>query len=157
MKPTPAPCLKKFLADATQRWPRRNRESDGIMPSAEHTKANPTSDHELGNAGDLTHDPGSGANCNVLAAQLVGSKDRRIKYIIWNRFIWFPAAGKRPEGWSGYKGSNPHTRHIHVSIKPESRNDLSPWPWSLEANTRPMACLESELRIQLSISKGKKD
>src|SRR5262245_48359775 len=121
---TPAPACTKALADATARWPKRNKISDGIMGDARHKKGK--SDHNLGNAFDLTHDPANGVDCNVLAKQVIN--DKRVTYVIWNRQIY---DRRRPaEGWKKYTGSNPHTKHMHVSIKPESRNDLSPWPWS---------------------------
>jgi peptidoglycan hydrolase-like protein with peptidoglycan-binding domain len=101
------------------------------MPSAEHHKQNPNSDHELGNAVDITHDPQHGVDCEQLAADLIASKDPRIKYLIWNRRIWFPTAnGPRPQGWSAYHGLSAHTEHIHISIKADARNDVAPWPWS---------------------------
>lgn len=134
---SPAPCLKKFLADATLRWPNRSRASDGIMPSAAHTKANPTSDHERGNAADVTNDRKNGADCALIATALVASHDPRIKYLIWNREIWYLTEGVRARGWSRYRGKNPHTTHLHVSIKPESRDDLSPWPWSPVEPVKP--------------------
>lgn len=126
----PAPVCKKALADASLKWPDRNRLSDGICPSPEHSRQNPKSDHERGQAFDLTHDPKSGPDCDVIASQLTASGDPRIKYIIWERRIWFPTAGKYAKGWSKYGGKNPHEKHLHVSIKADARNDLRPWPWS---------------------------
>jgi len=41
------------------------------------------------------------------------------------------------EGWRPYTGLNPHNRHMHVSIRAASRDDLSPWPWSASAANRP--------------------
>src|SRR5262245_48339140 len=121
---TPAPACKKALADATARFPKRNKASDGIMGDAAHKSRQ--SDHNEGNAFDLTHDPANGVDCNVLSRQVIN--DPRVTYVIWNREIY---DRRRPgEGWKKYNGSNPHTKHMHVSIKPESRDDLSPWPWS---------------------------
>ena len=125
----PAATCKKALADATARWPSRNRASDGICGDEAH-QARP-SDHNLGNAFDLTCDVPRGVDCNEIANALTASNDKRIKYVIFNRRIWYPTAnGRRPKGWSDYSGDNPHIKHIHVSIKPDSRNDLSSWPWS---------------------------
>ena len=41
------------------------------------------------------------------------------------------------EGWRPYIGLNPHNRHMHVSIRAASRDDLSRWPWSASAANRP--------------------
>lgn len=112
------------LVQASARWPKRSRASDGICPSAAHTSANPTSDHELGNAVDLTHDPASGCDAHAWAEELRRRRDPRVKYVISNRRIWNPVIS--PE-WRGYSGSNPHEKHVHVSILPGCRGDTSPW------------------------------
>jgi len=122
--PTPAPSCRKALNDATARWPTRNRLSDGIMGDAAH-RARP-SDHNDGNAFDLTHDPSDGPDCNVLSQLVIN--DPRVTYVIWTGRIFkrrLPAAG-----WQTYRGPNPHNHHMHVSIRADARNDLADWPWS---------------------------
>lgn len=119
---TAAPACKKALTDATRRWPNRNRASDGILGDVAHQKRK--SDHNLGNAFDLTHDLEHHVDCFQL--QMAVMKDTRVTYLIFNGQIWKARTGK----WEVYRGPNPHRHHMHVSIKPESRNDLSPWPWS---------------------------
>lgn len=121
---TPAKTCKQALADATARWPRRNKASDGIMGDTRHQKRK--SDHNDGNAYDLTHDPGKGVDCNVLSRQVIN--DARVTYVIWDRKIY--NRSRAAEGWRRYTGQNPHTHHMHVSIRAASRDDLSPWPWS---------------------------
>lgn len=146
MKYSAAPCLKKFLADATVHWPKRNRASDGIMADARHIKAG-TSDHIKGLAADITHDPLNGPNCHELSLQVVN--DPRVTYVIWNGRIFKTRTGK----WEIYRGSNPHRSHMHVSIKPEARNNLSPWPWSVEAvikhGDRGVAVREIQLKLRV--------
>lgn len=122
--PTAAPCCVKALRDATKRWPKRSKVSDGIMGDVRHQKTK--SDHNLGNAFDLTHDPENGVDCNALAELLV--EDVRVKYVIWNKRICNPLVSKID--WRPYLGVNPHDKHLHVSIFTFSREDLSPWPWS---------------------------
>ena len=78
MSKVPAPAAKAALAQATKRWPNRSKSSDGIVPSAAHTAANPRSDHEPGKAGychawDLTHDPGDGCDCDAISRKLAAS------------------------------------------------------------------------------------
>jgi hypothetical protein len=122
--PSPAPCCLKALRDATARWPSRNRASDGIMGDAAHQARK--SDHNDGNAYDLTNDPAHGVDCSTLSRQVIN--DARVTYVIWNRQIYNRA--RAAEGWRAYNGTNPHNHHMHVSIHATSRNDLSPWPWS---------------------------
>jgi hypothetical protein len=122
---TEAPCCRKAINDATARWPRRNRASDGIMGDAAHQKRK--SDHNDGNAFDLTHDPAHGVDCNDLSRRALF--DPRVTQVIWNRQTCFRHLASA--GWQPYKGSNPHVSHMHVSIRATMRNDLSIWPWTL--------------------------
>lgn len=39
------------------------------------------------------------------------AKAWNVKYVIWNRYIWFPG-----RGWKEYSGPSPHTDHVHVSF-----------------------------------------
>lgn len=121
---SPAPACKKALTDATLQWPKRDRAADGIMGDAAHQKRK--SDHNDGNAFDLAYDPKNGPDCNILSREVI--HDARVTYVIWNRQIY--AKDRAGEGWRAYTGSNPHNHHMHVSIKAESRNDMSPWPWT---------------------------
>lgn len=121
---TPAASCRKALKDATARWPTRNRASDGIMGDPAHQARK--SDHNVGNAFDLTHDPTDGPDCHELSKLVID--DPRVTYVIWTGKIFkrrLPAAG-----WQPYTGPNPHNHHMHVSIRAESRDDLADWPWS---------------------------
>ncbi len=119
-----APACRKALTDATARFPNRNRASDGIMGDAAHQRRR--SDHNLGNAFDLTHDPINGVDCNALSRLVIS--DARVTYVIWNRQIY--NRSRADEGWRAYGGANPHTHHMHVSIRAVSRNDLAAWAWT---------------------------
>lgn len=120
----PAPSCRKALSDATAKWPQRNRASDGICGDASHQARK--SDHNSGNAFDLTHDPRNGPDCHLLSREVI--KDSRVKYVIFAGHIF--RTYKTSIGWAKYVGENPHNHHMHVSIKADARNDLSPWPWS---------------------------
>lgn len=128
---SPAAACRKALADATARWPRRNKASDGIMGDARHQQR--PSDHNLGNAVDITHDPASGCIGSVIAALAI--RDPRVTYVIWNRRIYNRA--RAAEGWRVYTGDNPHTHHCHISIRATSRGDDRPWAWATEGGTAP--------------------
>jgi hypothetical protein len=108
------------LRQATAIWPKRKKASDGLLPSLAHIKQSPNSDHNLGLAADLTHDPVNGPDCRELFIAL--RKDGRVDYLIFNRRIWSARNGERD-----YTGSNPHEKHIHISIKAEYSKDTSPW------------------------------
>lgn len=69
------------------------------------------SDHNTGDAIDLKTNRVRPDIANQLVAE---AKERNIKYIIHNNKIW--SQEKASQGWRPYKGSNPHTGHIHVSF-----------------------------------------
>lgn len=119
----PAPACKALLAQATALWPKRNKASDGICGDARHQARK--SDHNLGNAVDLTHDPKNGCDAHAIAELVKASDDPRVSYIISNQRIWNPKVSPK---WRAYSGSNPHIKHVHISIKADKRGDTSPWP-----------------------------
>ena len=120
-KATPAAIA--VLRQATKMAPSRSKVSDGLLPSKAHQEQNPNSDHNSGLAVDLTHDPARGIDCHDLYEQL--KRDKRVKYLIFKGQIWIPGRGDKP-----YTGSNPHNKHLHISIKDNCGNDESPWfPW----------------------------
>ncbi len=126
MKPvvkSATPAAIAVLRQATALAPKRKKASDGLLPSKAHIKANPNSDHNTGLAVDLTHDPDKGIDCEVIFQEL--KKDRRVSYLIFNKKIWSPH--KASQGDRAYTGSNPHTKHLHLSIKEEFAKDTSPW------------------------------
>jgi hypothetical protein len=119
---TPAPSILRLRAQLDAMYPARSKASDGIMGDAAHQAR--ASDHNDGTAIDFTHDPGNGPELDRLAEVLLS--DRRTKYVIWNRRIAAPMISGG--AWRPYTGSNPHTRHLHLSILAEARNDTADWP-----------------------------
>jgi beta-lactamase superfamily II metal-dependent hydrolase len=123
-----------------QRAPRRSKASDGTIGDAAHCQR--TSDHNPwvrdGSVGvvtalDITHDPARGCDANTLAEAIRASRDPRVKYIIWNRRIANSAAigGSQPWQWRPYGGVNPHTRHVHISVKPDKASYDSTAVWAI--------------------------
>ena len=120
-KATPAAIA--VLRQATALRPKRKKASDGLLPSAAHVSQSPNSDHNTGYAVDLTHDPVAGINCVELFIKL--QEDKRVKYLIFQGRIW-----SQEKGVLKYTGSNPHNKHIHISIKDNCGNNTSDWfPW----------------------------
>ena len=117
------PAATAVLRQATAIKPSRMKASDGILPSPAHILQNPNSDHNTGFAVDLTHDPLGGIDCAEIYIKL--REDKRVKYLIFKGHIW-----SKEKGNDNYVGSNPHNKHIHISIKDGYGNDTSPWfPW----------------------------
>ena len=126
--PQPSASCKRALADATAVFPKRSRVADGLMGDAAHQKRK--SDHNEGNAFDLTHDPENGVDCHFFSE--LALLDFRVTYVIWNKRIYNVDMAEK--GWRPYKGKNGHTHHMHVSVKAALRDIASPWPWaSLES------------------------
>ena len=117
---SPSPAARQALLDANARWPGRNKASDGIMGDWRHQLSK--SDHNVGNAVDITHDPASGCTGDAISSMAI--TDPRVTYVIWNRQIWHDGS------WHPYSGDNPHTHHCHISIRDRDRSDARRWPWA---------------------------
>jgi hypothetical protein len=124
-KATPAAIA--VLRQATAISPSRKKASDGLLPSAAHIKQSPSSDHNTGYAVDLTHDPKHGIDCFDIFEKL--KEDKRVKYLIFQGKIW--SVERASEGNREYSGSNPHNKHLHISINDDMGKDTSPWFWWL--------------------------
>jgi hypothetical protein len=124
-KATPAAIA--VLRQATAISPLRMKASDGLLPSNAHLKQSPTSDHNTGFAVDLTHDPKNGIDCEDIFEKL--KEDKRVKYLIFKGTIW--SKEKSKQGNRRYTGSNPHNKHLHISIESTMGTDTSPWFWWL--------------------------
>jgi len=122
-KATPAAIA--VLRQATALQPKRKKASDGLLPSAAHVKQSPTSDHNTGLAVDLTHDPANGIDCVEIFQKL--KEDKRVSYLIFQGKIWSKQHAK--QGDRRYSGSNPHNKHLHISIVASGATDTSPWFW----------------------------
>ena len=146
-KATPAAIA--VLRQATALFPKRNKASDGLLPSAAHVKASPNSDHNTGLAVDLTHDPKNGIDCEFLFEKL--KEDKRVNYLIHSGKIW--SKERRAEGNRKYTGSNPHNKHLHISIKPAYSNDTSPWFDFLDVKPKAL----NKAKATLSKKPKKKD
>jgi hypothetical protein len=113
--------LDRLRSQINTRSPNRNKSSDGTIGDRAHAAR--ASDHNprrgIVHALDLTHDPGRGVDTWSLADRMRLSKDPRIKYVISNRRI-FSSPGYT---WRPYKGSNPHSRHVHISIRDNPHAD----------------------------------
>ena len=119
------PAALAVLRQATALQPKRKKASDGLLPSAAHLRQSPTSDHNTGLAVDLTHDPANGIDCAEIFEKL--KEDKRVSYLIFQNRIWSKEKSKL--GNRRYTGSNPHNRHLHISIVASGATDTSPWFW----------------------------
>lgn len=121
--------LEKLLEEVNTLAPSRSKASDGWIGDQSHQVRQ--SDHNPNSKGvvtaiDITHDPANGLDCNVLAEALRNSRDPRIKYVIFNKRAFDPYNLKGNWNWQPYSGSNPHTKHLHLSVRGDYDN-TAPW------------------------------
>ena len=135
-----AKAIDALRAEVNAQAPNRNKASDGTIGDASHRTR--SSDHnpwiEDKGAGvvtaiDITHSPGTGCDAGKLAQSLQSRRDGRVKYVIWNRRIANSSAidGAAPWTWRPYNGSNPHDKHVHISIKSEKQYYDDPGRWDI--------------------------
>lgn len=147
-----AKSLEKLRAQFNAAAPNRSKASDGSIGDAAH--ASRSSDHNpwvldgkmgIVTAVDITHDPADGVDGNEIAVALL--KDPRTKYVIWNRKIANPdiSGGE----WRAYSGSNPHDKHVHVSVRAEKDHYDSVAAWSLGDVTPNVSAPKAETRPTL--------
>lgn len=120
--------IHQLMAQVNAAAPRRNRAFDGTIGDAAHQATK--SDHNPNAKGvvtavDFTDDPKGGLSCQRLVDALVRSKDPRIKYIIWKGQIISSVVS--PWKWRPYKGPNPHSKHLHLSVDPVRYDETQPW------------------------------
>jgi hypothetical protein len=135
-----AKSLLTLRDEVNQAAPGRNRASDGTIGDAAHCHRR--SDHNPwvreGNIGvvtamDITHDPSDGCDAGEIAESIRRNRDPRVKSIIWNRQIANSSSinGRPPWAWRTYTGSNPHDKHIHISVKSDKPNYDSTAAWNV--------------------------
>jgi hypothetical protein len=131
-----AKSLLRLREQINAMFPDRSKASDGTIGDERHKSR--TSDHNAwvtdGNVGvvtamDITHDIPHGCDAQALVDALVNSRDPRIKYIIWNRKK--VNSKIQPWVWRNYTGPNPHTKHFHLSVRPEKSAYDSEEPWQI--------------------------
>lgn len=139
--PRLAESLKQLRSQVNARWPNRDKASDGWIGDAAHAAND--SDHNpwvrdihgtgVVTAIDIDADLAPGVNVKVLVDALVASRDKRIKYIIFNRQIisCYPAHGFAAWQWRKYSGKNAHVQHAHVSVNSDPGHYDSMVEWNI--------------------------
>lgn len=124
--PVPAPCLLLLRHQVDERWPDRRRASDGIMGDPAHRRRK--SDHNAGNAIDITHDPDGGLDswrlADELRRQMLRYPTGRLSLLISQGHLSGPGT---KWAWVRYSGPNPHRTHLHASIRASARSIVRPW------------------------------
>lgn len=140
-----AESLKSLLKQVNTLAPSRKKDSDGMIGDEAHQSR--YSDHNpwvwdkvnkkgVVTALDITNDPNGKCDCQIIANSLQSNKDQRIKYVIWNKQIMnsSPIDGSIAWTWRSYNGTNPHDKHIHISVKCEKKEYDSILEWSISTS-----------------------
>lgn len=139
-----AESLRVLLGQVNAAYPGRSRVSDGTV--GDRTHQGRASDHNphitdgpygVVTALDITHDPAGGCDAGQIVRALYDSRDPRVKYIIWDRRIANSTpVGRAPaRAWRIYTGSNPHTRHCHISVRAQKAHYDDPRSWAIPPGT----------------------
>ena len=119
----------QFREQADDAYPDRDRSSDGTIGDARHSKTksdhNPDALTGFVRAFDLDASlDGKDATAHYLADQIriIAKSDKRIAYVIFNKRI---ASKRTLFRWVKYRGTNPHTKHIHISFTKAGDEDRS--------------------------------
>lgn len=104
--------LSKLREQVNERWPKRDKASDGWIGDAAHNarKSDHNPDYADGGVVRALDIDKDGINVDELLKVVVGAD--WVAYVIWNRRIWTHA-----KGWQPYTGTNGHTAHVHISIR----------------------------------------
>ena len=127
-----AKSLDQLLAQINALAPNRSKKSDGSIGDTAHQgtvsdhnpEDKPGDEPDEVDARDFTHDPANGADMHRIAEALRLSRDRRIRYVIFNRRYFSPKTGWK---WVEYHGDNPHDKHMHVSVNDVDDDNTAPW------------------------------
>lgn len=122
-----AASLVNLRAEINARWPKRDKRSDGWIGDAAHAAR--VSDHNPDSRG-IVHaiDVDKDGIDPIFVISRCLRDNWPTKYVIFNRKIWTPANDWRSKT---YTGSNPHTGHIHISIKSGVNWESAKWHWGI--------------------------
>jgi hypothetical protein len=161
------PSLVALRDEINARYPKRDKSSDGWVGDTSHAarKSSHNPDYSQGGAVraiDIDvddNDPTRDLRMQVLDAT-VG--DHRVWYVISNGIIYSDTYGWRARK---YTGSNPHTKHVHVSVKenPSQWKDTSRWlepekrlwQWNPDVISE-LALVQEQFQIAAGVRKGER-
>jgi hypothetical protein len=132
MKPTLCKAGQQLREQFDDTFPDRDRTSDGWIGDTRHSARpsdhNPDAKTGVVRAIDVDRDVSGSAKPDLMpdiANQIrlaAKAGDKRIAYVIFEGRIASSRMGWR---WRKYRGSNPHTKHCHISFTKKGDTDSS--------------------------------
>lgn len=147
-----APSLVALRDEINARWPNRDKASDGWIGDTSHSarKSDHNPDWSAGGVVRAIDIDKDGIDTQAVLDATIG--DHRVWYVIFNRRIY-----SRTYGWAArtYTGSNPHDKHIHVSIAHTRAAETDRSPWLRPAPEESfMATDKAEQMLQRILAQG---
>jgi hypothetical protein len=125
------PALAKLRDEVNARFPNRDKSSDGWIGDTSHAARKSSHNPDYAHGGAVRaididvddRDPNRDLRLQVIEA---AKGDPRVWYVISNGVIW-----SRTYGWKArrYTGSNPHTKHVHISAVEDQRQWTNTTTW----------------------------
>ena len=145
----PAGALLALRAKLKALAPDRHTDDDGMVGDKRHWEKGSRSDHNpwikgadgigVVTAYDITNDlRPEGCDDQALVDSLLKAKDKRIKYIIWNRTIYNSDPIGSAPAWAPrkYTGENAHDKHVHISVLPNPNLYESSADWDISVSKK---------------------
>lgn len=128
-----APSLVKLRDQIDAAWPNRSKASDGWIGDTSHQarKSDHNPDYSANGVVRAIDVTAKGINVNALLK--AAKKDLRTEYIIHKGKIYGASHFKARK----YTGSNPHTHHVHISIKHVASAASNTSNWLLKSTAKP--------------------
>lgn len=142
--------ITKLFDQINAAAPNRSKKSDGTFGDPAHQAQGAASQHNpehpapAGNpdyqvdAGDYTHDPAHGADMAIVSESIRESKDARVLYVIFNRREFSGPEGPDPFVWRDYDGDDPHTNHMHVSVRDVTHDQTQDWEIGIDMSAQEL-------------------
>jgi hypothetical protein len=161
------PALAKLRSEINERYPNRDKSSDGWIGDASHSARPSSHNPDYAHGGAVRaididvddNDPTRDLRMQVVNAAI---RDPRVWYVISNGIIW-----SRTYDWKArkYLGSNPHTKHVHISAVEDQRQwtntsrwldpEQPKWRWN-EDVVSDLAPIQEQFQIAAGTRQGQR-
>lgn len=159
------PCLAKLREEINQKFPDRDKRSDGWIGDTSHAARKSSHNPDWANGGAVRaididvddNDPRKDLRLTVIDA---AKGDPRVWYIISNGIIW-----SRTYNWRAlkYTGSNQHFSHVHISAVEDQKqwtntrtwfdDPATQWDWNPYV-VSTLALVQQQFQIAAGVREG---